>query len=176
MALVINDRVKETTTTTGTGTLTLAGAVTGFETFASGIGNNNTTYYAVTLPGTAEFEVGLGTLDGDSSDLARTTVISSSNSDNAVDFTAGTKDIFCALPASKAVVEDASNDASIGNNLTIGSQLRMPDNTAGKILVGDGTSFQEVAVSGDATLSSSGALTVSGGVTAGFVIALSVAL
>ena len=93
-----------------------------------------------------------------------------------MDFTAGTKDIFCTLPASKAVVEDASNDASIGNNLTIGSQLRMPDNTAGKILVGDGTSFQEVAVSGDATLSSSGALTVSGGVTAGFVIALSVAL
>ena len=137
---------------------------------------DSTTYYAIFNPGTAEFEVGLGTLDGDSSDLARTTVISSSNSDNAVDFSAGTKDIFCTLPASKAVVEDASNDASIGNNLTIGSQLRMPDNTAGKILVGDGTSFQEVAVSGDATLSSSGALTVSGGVTAGFVIALSVAL
>ena len=176
MALVINDRVKETTTTTGTPAFALGGAVQGFETFGAGIGNSNTTYYAIFNPGTAEFEVGLGTLDGDSSDLARTTVISSSNGDNAVDFSAGTKDIFCTLPASKAVVEDASNDASIGNNLTIGSQLRMPDNTAGKILVGDGTSFQEVAVSGDATLSSSGALTVSGGVTAGFVIALSVAL
>ena len=55
MALVLNDRVKETTTTTGTGTLTLGGAVTGFETFAAGVGNSNTTYYAVTLPGTAEF-------------------------------------------------------------------------------------------------------------------------
>ena len=65
MALVLNDRVKETTTTTGTGTLTLAGAVTGFETFGAGVGNSNTTYYAVTLPGSAEFEVGLGTLNSD---------------------------------------------------------------------------------------------------------------
>ena len=68
------------------------------------------------------------------------------------------------------------NNVSVGANLTIGSQLRMPDNTSGKILVGDGTSFQEVAVSGDATLSSSGALTISGGVSQGFVIAMSVAL
>ena len=83
MAFVINDRVKETTTTTGTGTFALGGAVQGFETFGAGIGNSNTTYYAIFNPGTAEFEVGLGTLDGDSSDLARTTVISSSNSDNA---------------------------------------------------------------------------------------------
>ena len=127
-------------------------------------------------PVTKKFEVGLGTLDADSSDLARTTVISSSNSDSAVDFTAGTKDIFCTMPASKAVIEDADNDVSIGRHLTIGSQLRMPDNTSGKILVGDGTSYQEVAVSGDATLSSSGALTISGGVSQGFVIAMSVAL
>jgi len=90
MALVLNDRVKETSTTTGTGTLTLGGAVTGFETFAAGIGNSNTTYYAVILPGTAEFEVGLGTLNGDSSTIARTTIISSSNSDSAVNFSAGT--------------------------------------------------------------------------------------
>tara|TARA_R100001460_G_scaffold6204_2_gene16367 strand:- start:299 stop:829 length:531 start_codon:yes stop_codon:yes gene_type:complete len=176
MAFIINDRVKETTTTTGTGTFSLGGAVQGFETFASGIGNSNTTYYAIFNPGTSEFEVGLGTLDGDSSDLARTTVISSSNSDNAVNFSAGTKDIFCTMPASKAVIEDPDNNVSVGANLTIGSLLKMPDNTSGKILVGDGTSYQEVAVSGDATLSSSGALTVSGGVTAGFVIALSVAL
>ena len=74
MALVINDRVKETTTTTGTGTVSLAGAVTGFETFAAGIGNSNTVYYCIAHQDQAEFEVGLGTLDGDSSDLARTTV------------------------------------------------------------------------------------------------------
>ena len=123
MALVLNDRVKETTTTTGTGTFTLAGAVTGFETFGTGVGNSNTTYYAVTLPGTAEFEVGLGTLSSDSSTLARTTVISSSNSDNAVNFSAGTKTIFCTLPASKAVFLDASGNASVGADLSVGDDL-----------------------------------------------------
>ena len=123
MALVLNDRVKETTTTTGTGTLTLAGAVTGFETFGTGVGNSNTTYYAVTLPGTAEFEVGLGTLSSDSSTLARTTVISSSNSDNAVNFSAGTKTIFCTLPASKTVFLDGSGNATLGADLSVGDDL-----------------------------------------------------
>ena len=123
MALVLNDRVKETTTTTGTGTLTLAGAVTGFETFAAGVGNSNTTYYAVTLPGTSEFEVGLGTLNGDSSTLARTTVISSSNSDNAVNFSSGTKTIFCTIPASKSVFLDASGNATLGADLSVGDDL-----------------------------------------------------
>mgnify|MGYP007059495503 FL=1 len=108
MALIVNDRVKETTTTTGTGTITFAGAVTGFETFAAGIGNSNTTYYCITLPGSAEFEVGLGTLSGDSSTMARTSIISSSNSDSAVNFSAGTKDVFCTLPASKAIIKDAN--------------------------------------------------------------------
>ena len=123
MALVLNDRVKETTTTTGTGTFTLAGAVTGFETFGAGVGNSNTTYYAVTLPGSAEFEVGLGTLNSDSSTLARTTVISSSNSDSAVNFSAGTKTIFCTIPASKSVFLDASGNATLGADLSIGDDL-----------------------------------------------------
>ena len=123
MALVLNDRVKETTTTTGTGTLTLAGAVTGFETFAAGVGNSNTTYYAVTLPGTSEFEVGLGTLSSDSSTIARSTIISSSNSDNAVDFSSGTKTIFCTIPASKSVFLDASGNATLGADLSIGDDL-----------------------------------------------------
>jgi len=152
MALVINDRVKETTTTTGTGTVTLGGAVSGFETFAAGIGNSNTTYYCIVL--NAEFEVGLGTLSGDSSTLARTTIISSSNSDSAVNFSAGTKFVFCTMPASKSLVLDASN------NLTIPAKLIMPDVTSGKILVGDGTSYEEVAVSGDIGLASSGAMTI----------------
>jgi len=107
MALVVNDRVKETSTTTGTGTFTLAGAVTGFETFSSAIGNGNTTYYAISLQGGAEFEVGLGTVAAGT--LARTTIISSSNSDSAVNFSAGTKDVFCTLPASKAVYKNASD-------------------------------------------------------------------
>ena len=110
MALVIKDRVKETTTTTGTGTYTLAGAVSGFETFASGIGNSNTTYYAIHNQGTSEWEVGYGTLDGTSANLTRTTPISSSNSDSAVDFGAGTKDVFCTMPASKTVYLDNSGN------------------------------------------------------------------
>ena len=107
MALVINDRVKETSTTTGTGTFTLNGAETGFETFSTAIGNANTTYYAISLRGGSEFEVGLGTVGAGT--LARTTIISSSNSDNAVNFSAGTKDVFCTLPASKAVIKDAND-------------------------------------------------------------------
>ena len=108
MALVINDRVKVTSTTTGTGAMALGSAVTGFETFAAGIGNNNTTYYCIFNQGTTEFEVGLGTLDGSSANLTRTTVISSSNSDAAVNFGSGTKDVFCTLPASKSVYLDAT--------------------------------------------------------------------
>ena len=120
MALVVNDRVKETSTTTGTGTLTLAGAVTGFETFSSAIGNANTTYYAIVNTTNGEFEVGLGTVGAGT--LARTTIISSSNSDSAVDFAAGTKNVFVTLPASKSVILDSSgnivaNDGSALTNL-----------------------------------------------------------
>jgi len=117
MALVVNDRVKETSTTTGTGTLTLAGAVTGFETFSTAIGNTNTTYYSI-VNEDGEFEVGLGTVGAGT--LARTTVLSSSNSDAAVNFSAGTKDVFCTLPASKAVILDSSGNivANNGSNLT----------------------------------------------------------
>ena len=152
MAHVINDRVKETTITTGTGAVALGGAVTGFETFAAGIGNSNTTYYAIVHQTANEFEVGLGTLDGDSSDLTRTTVISSSNSDSAVDFAAGTKDVFCTIPASKLVFEDNNNDATVGRNLTVtgdltisGDDITMATNTAGNILVADGTNFNSIA-------------------------------
>lgn len=256
MTLIVNDRVKETTTTTGTGTITFAGAVTGFETFAAGIGNSNTTYYCITLPGSAEFEVGLGTLSGDSSTMARTSIISSSNSDSAVNFSAGAKDVFCTLPASKAIIKDANgalasttmsgaldlngnelvldvdgdtsitadtddqidikianvdvanlttansgdlviktavsdkdfaikgNDggaeitalsldmsaagaATFNDDVVVGSKLKMPTNTANKILVADGTSFEEVDLSGDATIASGGAMTLANsGVTA----------
>ena len=119
MALVLNDRVKETTTTTGTGTVNLGGAQTNFETFVAGIGDGNTTYYAIVHRSSAEFEIGLGTLTDASPDtLARTTVISSSNSDNAVDFAAGTKDVFCTVPASKLVFEDGSNNVTLNGAIT----------------------------------------------------------
>ena len=104
MALVINDRVKETSTTTGTGTFSLAGAETGFETFVSGVGNGNTTYYAISHDGTNEWEVGVGTVTDAATDtLSRDTIISSSNSDAAVNFTAGGKTVFCTLPAKKTI-------------------------------------------------------------------------
>ena len=113
MALVINNRVRETTSTTGTGAVTLGGAVGGFQTFAAGIGNDNTTYYAISINTESEWEVGLGTLNSDSSTLTRTTVLESSNSDSAVDFSAGSKEVFCTLPSEKAVYLDAS-DAQVG--------------------------------------------------------------
>jgi hypothetical protein len=106
MALVINDRVKVTSTTTGTGAFALGAAATGFEDFTA-IGNSNTTYYTIFNQGTTEWEVGLGTLDGTSANLTRTTILTSSNSDSVVTFTGGTKDVFCTLPASKAVYLDA---------------------------------------------------------------------
>jgi hypothetical protein len=120
MALVVNDRVKETSTTTGTGTFDLAGAVSGFESFVAGIGNSNTTYYSI-VNENGEFEVGLGTITDAATDtLSRDTIISSSNSDSAVDFGAGTKNVFCTLPASKAVILDSSGNivANNGSNLT----------------------------------------------------------
>jgi len=117
MALVVNDRVKETSTTTGTGTFTLDGAVSGFETFSSAIGNTNTTYYAI-VNSNGEFEVGLGTVGAGT--LSRDTVISSSNSDAKEVFTGGTKNVFVTLPASKAVILDSSGNitANNGSNLT----------------------------------------------------------
>ena len=102
MALVLADRVKETTTTTGTGTLTLAGASTGFQSF-SVVGNGNTTYYAISSSGGTEWEVGIGTYTSSGTTLARTTILASSNSGSAVNLSAGTKDVFVTLPSSKAI-------------------------------------------------------------------------
>ncbi len=286
MAFKLNDRVKESSSTTGTGTFTLGGAVTGFETFAAGIGGSNTTYYCIFENGTNNFEVGFGTLNAGATTLARTNVISSSNSDGLVNF-AGATEVFCTVPGAKISLpkpeeygsssapkiitvkvgtktaahpysgqgsssayffdglespaitfsgadssykyyyrfdqSDATNsghpllfyleadkstayttgvttngtpgssgaytqiavDANTPNivyyqcsrhslmgnfsnavsnyvngDLTVGSKLKMPTNTANKILVADGTSFEEVDMSGDATIASGGALTL----------------
>ena len=104
MAFVLNDSVKQTSTSTGTGTINLsASAETGFETFVAGIGDTNSTFYCISHDGTSEFEVGIGTVtDAGTDTLSRTTIISSSNSDNLVNFTAGTKTVFCTYPAKRA--------------------------------------------------------------------------
>ena len=295
MAFKLNDRVKESSATTGTGTITLGGAVSGFESFSAGIGGNNTTYYCIFETGTNNFEVGFGTLNSGASTLARTYVISSSNSDAKVNF-AGATEVFCTVPGAKIGLpnpeeygsssapkiitvkvasksglhpyqgqgsgnayyldglespalrlsgtdssykyyyrfdqSDSSNSGhplrfyldaaktteyttgvtntgsspapgssgaytqiavdettpnilyyqcsshgymgnhvtSIGNkvnsnlvtigDVTVGSKLKLPTNTANKILVADGTSFEEVDMSGDATIASGGALTL----------------
>ena len=105
MALVLKDRVKETTTTTGTGTITLAGASSGFQSF-SAIGNANTTYY--TIAGGTEWEVGLGTYTSSGNTLSRDTVLESSNGGSLVNFSAGTKDIFITYPADKSIYDNNS--------------------------------------------------------------------
>ena len=103
MAFVLNDRVKETTTSTGTGTINLAGAADSFETFVAGIGTTNKCFYCISHQTANEFEVGIGTVTDASPDtLSRDTIISSSNSDSAVNLSAGTKDVFCSYPASRA--------------------------------------------------------------------------
>ena len=109
MALVINDRVKETSTTSGTGDFTLAGSSTGFVSFNSGIGTSNTTYYCIFEQGTNNFEVGLGTLTG-STTFRRDTVLSNSAGNTSkINFgSSTTKDVFCTMPASKSVYLDST--------------------------------------------------------------------
>ena len=134
MAFVVNDRVKETSTTTGTGTLSLAGAVSGFQTFVAGIGNSNVTYYAIVNDSGTEFEIGIGTVTDASPDtLSRTTILESSNSDSAVDFSSGTKTVFCTLPASKAVFEDTDGHVSLPHDLFVAGGLIDLKNDGGAV-------------------------------------------
>jgi hypothetical protein len=102
MAFVLADRVQETTTTTGTGTVTLAGAVTGFQSFAA-VGNGNTTFYTIADSSGSNWEIGIGTYTSSGTTLSRDTVLSSSNSGSLVDFPAGTKNVFVTFPASSTL-------------------------------------------------------------------------
>ena len=131
MALEIHDRVKETTTTTGTGTYTLAGAVTGFETFTANLDNSDTTYYCCT--DNTDFEIGIGTFTSSGTTLARTTVLASSNSNNAVNWSSGTRTIFMTYPADKAVFEDADGHVSIPHDLFIAGGLIDLKNDGGAV-------------------------------------------
>lgn len=102
MALVLADRVLETTTTTGSGTITLAGAKQGYQTFSLAIGDGNQTYY--TIAGTTEWEVGIGTYTSSGDTLSRDTVLSSSAAGAKVTFSAGSKDVFVTYPSEKSVI------------------------------------------------------------------------
>ena len=154
MALVLADRVKETTTTTGTGTITLAGAATGYQSFAA-VGNGNTTYYTIAGQNTSEWEVGIGTYTSAGTTLSRDTVLSSSaGGTTKVTFSAGTKDVFVTYPSGKSINQDASGNTTIPNTLT-GTTLNLtnalgvayggtgltstPSN--GQLDIGNGTGF-----------------------------------
>ena len=175
MALVVNDRVKESSTSTGTGTINLGGATLGFETFVAGIGTTNTTYYTIANEN-GEFEVGIGTVtDATPDTLSRDTVLSSSNGDALVNFSAGTKDVFCTQPASKSVILDSSGNivANNASNLTALNATQLTSGTVpnarldaqlqdvaglavtnGNFIVGDGANF--VAESGSTARDSLG--------------------
>jgi hypothetical protein len=120
MALVLANRVQETSTTTGTGTLTLAGAVTGFQSFAA-IGNTNTCYYTITSAAGA-WEVGIGTYTTAGTTLSRTTVLASSNAGSLVSFT-GTLNVFCDYPAERAVYQDTSTGTAYAPALAVSNGL-----------------------------------------------------
>jgi hypothetical protein len=118
MALVVKDRVKESSTTSGTGTLTLAGAVTGFQAFSAALSNGDTTYYAIAESSTGAWEVGLGTYTTSGTTLARTTVLSSSNSGSAINLSGAGADVFITQPADKAAYFDASGDLFLNQDPT----------------------------------------------------------
>jgi len=146
MPLVLKDRVKETTTTISTGTYTLAGAVTGYQSF-SVVGDGNTTYYTVTN-GT-DWEVGIGTYTASGTTLSRDTILASSNSGNAVSWGAGSKDVFLTYPAERSVYVDGAEivpatSASYSGNVTT-IQLRF-SSTPGSVPTGASLSAGELVV------------------------------
>lgn len=114
MPLVLADRVQETTVTTGTGTITLAGAVTGFQTFAV-VGNGNTTYY--TLISGSNWESGVGTYSTSGPTLARTTILASSNAGSPITLS-GTSNVFITGPSSRSVLRDESNILTLNAGTT----------------------------------------------------------
>ena len=144
MALILADRVKETSTTTGNGVFTLAGAATGFQSFAI-VGNGNTTYYCIAGQGTNEWEVGIGTYASAGTTLTRTTVLSNSSATqpSALSFAAGTKDVFVTYPSEKSVNLDAS-----GNATALGTPVAF----TGTNITGTATAFTASNVTTNANL------------------------
>jgi len=150
MALVLKDRVQETTTTTGTSDFTLGGAVLSYQTFAS-IGNGNTTYYTIAHQDTNEWEVGIGTYTSSGTTLSRDTVLASSNSGSLVNFSAGTKDVFVTYPAERTITGLGGGQGAIVVNSTT---------VTVSCTIGSGTNGFSV---GPITVNSGVAVTVSSG-------------
>ena len=148
MAIVLKDRVKETTTSTGTGTITLAGAVSGFQSFAA-IGNGNETFY--TIAGGGEWEVGIGTYTSSGTTLSRDTVLDSSNSGSLVNFSAGTKDVFVTYPAERTATGGGGGIGALVVNATTVTE---------NYTIATGTNAQSV---GPITVASGKSVTVSSG-------------
>lgn len=163
MALVLKDRVKETTTTTGTGTVTLAGAVSGFQSF-SVIGNGNTTYYAIVDQATGAWEVGLGTYTATGTTLARTTILESSNAGAAVNFGAGSKEVFVTYPGEKALDTDtaASTYQPLDGDLTAIAALAGTSGFLKKTAANTYSLDTSTYLTGNQTITLSGDVTGSG--------------
>jgi hypothetical protein len=160
MAFVLADRVKETTTTTGTGTVTLAGAATGYQSF-SAIGNGNSTYYTIAGQSGNEWEVGIGTYTSSGTTLARTTVLSSSNSGSLVTFSAGIKDVFVTYPSERSVNVDSTN-AQVSVPVLIATNGLLLNATTVSASYTIGTGYNASSV-GPVTIASGQSVTVSSG-------------
>lgn len=159
MPLVLKDRVKETTTVTGTGTATLLGAASGYQSFAV-IGNGNTTYYCIAEQTGSGWEVGIGTYTASGTTLSRTTVLASSNSNNLVNFGAGTKDIFCTYPADKSIEADEAGNV-YGPNLFASNGI-LAHNSTVSAPCNLGAGYNALAV-GPITIAAGGSVTVASG-------------
>ena len=147
MAIVVKDRVQQTSTTTGTSDFVLSGSVSGFQTF-SAIGNTNTTYYAAVDPNTGDWEVGLGTYSTTGPTLTRDTIYESSNAGVKVVFAAGAKNVFCTYPAERAIYEEPDGQTLIdGGPITVlGSGVTVNPSLPAELgkFVGNVNSFGQV--------------------------------
>ena len=154
MAFIIKDRVKEGTVTTGTGAFALGGAASTFEAFNTYMSNGDTAYYAVvhTASGIDEWEIGLGTFNTGNT-LTRTTILSSSNSGNAVNFSSGTKDIFMTYPADRAVIEEPDRSVSFPAGISVTGNVAASGTIDGRDVAADGTKLDgiETAATADQT-------------------------
>jgi hypothetical protein len=138
MAHITADRVRDTSTSTGTGNFTVSGtAPTGFRTLSAVLSVSDTFYYAIQGQGSSEWEVGLGTYSS-ANVFARTTILSSSNSGSVVTFSAGTKDVFLTLAATKTIQTDGSGNVGLGTTSPSASLSIVKQTTA---LSGTGNAY-----------------------------------